>query len=157
MGERPEWAILRYPRFVTRLLPRATAVSRALYPFIVLTPELYERVITFKESDADAWAVVIHERAHIERVKNTTPLFGPVIFGIRFLLADKDFMLKEELHAIKEEMKFRASSSISYDIERKARQFASPLYRNLMTEHAARRLLTDLWETVVQEYASVRA
>lgn len=141
----PEIAILVYPRLLRLLFPRATSVSRAIYPFIFLTPDIYSRVRTHGEEDGDAWAVVIHERAHLSRVHMTTPIVGPLVFGFRFLVADKRFTLEEELYAIRAEMQYRKSRGITYDIERKARQFSSPLYRNLTTYEEGKRILTELW------------
>ena len=118
-------------------------------PLIFLPDELYERIQKHGMSDADAWAVIVHERAHLFRIGKTIPIIGPLIFGYRFIVGDKKFTLEEELYAIHEEMKYRKSKNIPYDIERKARQFSSSLYRNLLPYEEARLRLEDLWKNVV--------
>ena len=146
MRSNPEWAILRYPRFA-RYLYGDISVARVMYPPVIFLPDaLYWRVKEKGEDDPDAWAVIIHERAHLHRISKTFPILGPLIFGLRFLVADKKFTLSEELYAIGEEMKYRKERGIPYDIERKARHFSGPLYRNLLSYEEAKRILTEEWQ-----------
>ena len=146
MRNNPELAILRYPRFA-RYLYGDVSVARVIYPpYILLPDDLYTRVMRSGEDDPDAWAVIIHERAHLHRISKTFPILGPLIFGLRFLIADKKFTLREELYAIGEEMKYRKERGITYDIERKARHFSSSLYRNLLSYDEAKRILCEAWE-----------
>ncbi len=141
----PEWGISRYPR-ILRIFRIDIDIARAIYPFIFLPDDLYGRIVSKGESDSDAWAVIVHERAHLTRMHEILPLIGPLVFGFKYMRADKEFMLAEELHAIGEEMKYRKRVGILYDIKRKARQFSSRLYQNLVSYERAEALLTELWE-----------
>lgn len=124
-----------------RVVPYPTKLAFAIRPFIFVPRTFYARYRNNALS-ADDEAVLVHERVHLRREQEA----GLLRFGYKYL-TQPQFRLTEELIAIKEEMKFRKSKGITYDIERKARHFAGAEYRYLLPYEEAKRVLTDLWQT----------
>jgi hypothetical protein len=141
-----EWGIFRYPLFLNIIPLLDTSIAHALYPFIYLPNDLYDRLLKSGEDDADVFAVILHEREHLLRMKNAKPYFvGSILFIFRYILGDKKFILAEELAAIEVEMRYRKSRQILYDIERKASQFSGALYDHLLSHDEAIEVLKKKW------------
>lgn len=88
-------------------------------------------------------SIVIHEKCHVEKWQE----IGLFKFGFLYFFSKK-FRLEQELLAIKEQMKFLKQHDEIYDIERKARHFSGKDYRYLLKIDEARKVLTDLWQSI---------
>lgn len=91
-------------------------------------------------------SVYLHELVHVTRQKEQ----GSLLWNIKYL-CNKKFRLEEELAAIKEQMIFLKSMSEIYDIERKAKQFASSDYLWVCSYEVGKNKLERLWNSVITD------
>lgn len=87
-------------------------------------------------------SVLEHEQVHAQRQYR----LGKLYWGVKYILSKK-FRLHEEVLAVKTQMQFLHAHGANYDIERKARQFASSEYLWVLSYQKARLLLTKLWDS----------
>lgn len=110
-----------------------------LYPFIYLPEEMYEDALREAPS-RETEAVLVHERTHI-RQQSRDGLFS---YMLKYVFS-REFRLTQELEAIEAEMAYRKAHGLSYDIERKARQFSGSSYLWVLPYDEAKAQLEALW------------
>ena len=120
-----------------------TKTATTIYPNIYLPEEMYSHYISGELSITES-SVLLHERTHIERQGS----YGPIKWLFNYIFSRK-FRLNEELFAIRKQMEFLALNGEDYDINKKASQFSSSTYLWVTTKEKAEKLLTQMWDDVV--------
>lgn len=119
-----------------------TTMASTIYTNIYLIDEDYNDYFSDNPSIL-VQSIVIHEKYHVEKWKE----IGLFKFGFLYFFSKK-FRLEQELLAIREQMKFLKQYNEVYDIERKAKHFAGKDYRYLLKIDEARKVLTELWQSI---------
>lgn len=124
-------------------------MAMTIPPFIFFPKSDYQNLKS-KNPNANTMAVLLHEKIHVERAKE----IGIIRWLFQYIF-NKHFRLEEELTAIAWEIHQRhVLSADEYDVDRKARQFASSAYGNICKEDRARSLLQQLKEFVTKNHKS---
>lgn len=128
----PSWVV------ILKILPNN--ISIGFSPFIFLNKKLYENYKT-GSLNCDTEAMIAHESTHVVRQQK----IGLWKFLFLYCFSNK-FCFKEEIEAIKEEMKVYKLHGKQYDIERRARVLSSFwLYHNCINYEEAKKSLDALW------------
>lgn len=106
---------------------------------IYFPKDLYNNLVS-QNPDILTLSILVHEQTHLRRQGNLG-----VLRWNSYYLFSKKFRLNEELVAIEKQMKFLKEHNHVYNIERKAKQFASSAYLWVMKEKEAREVLEELW------------
>jgi hypothetical protein len=117
-------------------------MARTIYPYIYFPKDIFLNLKEVNPEDTN-FSIYVHEKVHIDRQES----FGILKWNLYYLLFRK-FRLEEEVIAIREQMRFLKSKSLSYDFERKARQFDSATYLWLISYDKALSILNKIWSEV---------
>ncbi len=116
-------------------------MAMTAFGVIYFPPDQYDDL---HSDNPSTWiqSVLIHEKVHAHRQAK----MGGTQWGLRYIVSRK-FRLNEELLAIREQMLFLKKHNGSYDIERKARQFAGAAYLWVLPYQQAITVLNNLWNS----------
>lgn len=119
-----------------------TEMASTVYQNIYLTEKDYTDLCSENPSVL-VQSILVHENYHVKKWKE----IGLLKFSFLYFFSKK-FKLEQELLAIREQMQFLKEHGETYDIERKAKHFSGKEYGYLLQIQEARRVLTDLWNSI---------
>ena len=131
--------VIKKPSFLN-IIPGFSYTAQSICSYILVPSKVYNNLIS-KNSDPRFIATLEHEKKHLERQKET----GFVKFAIKYLFFS-EFRFKEELLAIKEEMRFLRKNKFNFDIARRAKYLSSWLYLWTVEYERAKRELDKFWK-----------
>lgn len=114
-------------------------MARTIYPYIYFPKDIFIDLKSKSPKDLN-FSIFIHEKVHIDRQQK----FGILRWNM-FYLFSKKFRLNEEMVAILEQMKYMKLKNLSYDFDKKAKQFASSTYLWMITYEKGLAILNNLW------------
>lgn len=117
----------------------STDMARTIYPYIYFPKDIFIDLQSENPKDLNL-SIFIHEKVHIDRQEE----LGILKWNILYLFSKK-FRLNEEVIAILEQMKYMKSKNLSYNFNKKAKQFASSTYLWMISYEKGLEMLNNLW------------
>lgn len=114
--------------------------ANAIYPNIYLPDYVYKNLLG-KHPKPEYYAIFLHEQEHIHRQRK----IGPLKFGIWYLLFPK-FRFREELEAMKPQMRYLKSIGKQFDTDLRARYLSGWLYLWSVPYQYAKHKLDAAWK-----------
>jgi len=116
-------------------------MAATVYPYMYFPEDVFNDLHALDPNKHNL-SIYIHEKVHLDRqVKH-----GPFAWNFKYIFSKK-FRLEEELEAIRTQMIFLKQNSLGYDIDKKAKQFASSIYLWVLPRAEAKDTLTKLWNS----------
>lgn len=129
------------PRYFAFIPFLGTSMACTIFGKIYFPLDQYNDLVSSNPTNL-VKSVYLHELVHVTRQREQ----GSLLWNTKYLFSKK-FRLQEELASIKEQMIFLKSVNEVYDIERKAKQFASSDYLWVCSYEVGKNILLELWKS----------
>ena len=117
-------------------------MAATIYPYMYFPEDIFNDLHA-TDPEKHNLSIYIHEKVHLDRQVK----YGFLIWNLKYIFSKK-FRLEEEIEAIRAQMIFLKQNAMGYDIDKKAKQFASSIYLWVLPQDKAKDTLTELWNSI---------